>query len=363
MAVKVLILEPFYGGSHKQLVDILIEREFFGPEARIQLLTLPAKKWHWRARTASLYFSQKLPLELDHDLLFCSSTLNLAEFSALKRCGSKMKKVVYFHENQLEYPVREAKERDFHYGYAQILTCLAADLVIFNSEYNKRSFLSRADSHFNLQPDFRPESVASDIEAKAKVLHFPVEIPKEVTSSSVNRDKLHVVWNHRWEHDKNPEAFFTALIKLKAENIPFEVSVLGQSFGEIPESFRAFKAGNGDLIANWGFLPDKADYWRILREEANVVVSTANHEFFGVSVLEAVLSGCFPLVPNRLVYPEIFPFEQCLYNTDQQLFKALRNFARYPKAIKDKRPDGIDSLAEKFSVQTLKQRFKDVLFH
>lgn len=37
-----------------------------------------------------------------------------------------------------------------------------------------------------------------------------------------------VVWPHRWDHDKDPGAFFSASETLAGEGIAFEVAVAGQ---------------------------------------------------------------------------------------------------------------------------------------
>ena len=61
--------------------------------------------------------------------------------------------------------------------------------------------------------------------------------------------------------------------------------------------------------------------------ETAVVISTAHHEFFGISILEAIHAGAFPILPNRLSYPELIPSPQhgdCLYADRDGLLERLR---------------------------------------
>lgn len=79
--------------------------------------------FHRRARTSALYFSQVVPRDpVGYAVLFTSSVLNLAELLGVRPDLNKCHKIVYFHENQLVYPVREIKDRDCQYGLNQIMT-------------------------------------------------------------------------------------------------------------------------------------------------------------------------------------------------------------------------------------------------
>ncbi|XP_032712020.1 glycosyltransferase-like domain-containing protein 1 isoform X4 [Lontra canadensis] len=308
--MSLLIIEAFYGGSHKQLVDLLQEEL-----EDCVLYTLPAKKWHWRARTSALYFSQNIPISEQYRILFASSVLNLTELAALRPDLGKLKKILYFHENQLVYPVKKCQERDFQYGYNQILSCLVADVVVFNSVFNMESFLTSIGKFMKLIPDHRPKDLESIIRPKCQVIYFPIRFP------DVSR-----------EHDKDPESFFKVLMHLKDLGLNFHVSVLGETFTDVPDVFSESRKALGSSVIHWGYLPSKDDYFQVLCM-ADVVISTAKHEFFGVAMLEAVYCGCYPLCPKDLVYPEIFPAEY-LYSTPEQLSKRLQNFCKRPDIVR-----------------------------
>jgi len=325
---KLLVIEPFYGGSHKQLVDTLVSKldvsTFF-------LVTLPAKKWHWRARASALTISQIIPKKHQFTTLFTSSVLSLAELLGLRPDLALLDKIIYFHENQLCYPVKAVKDRDFQFGYNQVTSCLAADQVLFNSQYNLDSFLSHIPTFLGMQPDYKPNSyvICDQIKSVSQVCYFPLQLPASSPTNLVkDTTKLHIVWPHRWEHDKDPETFCRVIIKLHEDKYDFTVSLLGEVFSEVPDIFQEVKVKLKDKIQVFGFVPSKQEYYDLL-DMADVVVSTAMHEFYGVSMLEAVWLGCYPLVPKRLVYPEIYP-QECLYNTEQQLFKRLAKMCADP---------------------------------
>ncbi|XP_060785233.1 glycosyltransferase-like domain-containing protein 1 isoform X5 [Neoarius graeffei] len=332
--MSVLLVEAFYGGSHKQLMDLLQE----GIDDCV-VYTLPAKKWHWRARTAALHFMQAIPSSQSYRILFTSSVLNLAELAALRPDLSALKKILYFHENQLIYPVRKSQDRDFQYGYNQILSCLVADAVLFNSAFNMDSFLSSISSFLKTMPDHRPKGLEQLIRPKCRVLYFPIRFP-DVTR----------------EHDKDPELFFQTLLKLRERELSFEVSVLGETFTEVPGIFSEAKEQLARHIRHWGFMPSKEDYLRTLCQ-ADVVVSTAKHEFFGVAMLEAVHCGCYPLCPKALVYPEIFPGSY-LYSTPEQLFKRLQGFCKHPHLA---RQHVLQVNTGRFSWDALGQEYRSLL--
>ena len=59
-------------------------------------------------------------------------------------------------------------------SYNQITTCLAADLVLFNSATLLGVFLENIGKHLKLQPDHRPDvlQIKSEVERKSRGCYF-----------------------------------------------------------------------------------------------------------------------------------------------------------------------------------------------
>jgi glycosyltransferase involved in cell wall biosynthesis len=241
------------------------------------------------------------------DIIFCSDMLNLAEYLGLvPQSIQKLPSIVYFHENQLTYPVAHPQEFDFHFVLTNLITALAATEVWFNSSYHQDIFLDELRDFLKRMPDYQPFEAVDDIRNKSVVRHPGIHQFQKRGKRAPG--PMRIIWAARWEHDKNPELFFESLRILKEKKIEFRISVMGEQFRQSPEIFNTARKEFADYIDLWGYQEDRSDYETALLG-ADVFVSTADHEFFGFSVLEGAAAGAFPLVPEKLAYPETLELE------------------------------------------------------
>jgi glycosyltransferase involved in cell wall biosynthesis len=350
---RILVLEPYYGGSHKSFLTGLTGLPF-----DFELMTLPARKWKWRMRLSAPYFAQMLQERGStamYDRIVCSTFVDVAAFRGLAPSWVREVPVLtYFHENQFAYPVQFNDERDFHFALTNVTTALASDSLAFNSRYNLGTFLRGIRSLQGKSYDLKLDDPCGVIEAKSGIIQPGIDFSViDRTETPKRSGPPAIVWNHRWEHDKNPELFFRTLYSLDSEGIDFRLIVLGESFKEHPPVFEEAARKLSGKVLHIGYVKSRRSYAEWLRR-GDIVVSTAGHEFFGISVIEAVRAGCRPLLPDRLSYPEMFPGE-FLY--DEKNF-----YGRMKKAVLKKKrlsPGQAREFTDRFSWDALGQVYRE----
>lgn len=315
--MHILVLEPYYGGSHRAFLKDLQRHLPYS----FDFLTMPARSWKWRMRLAAPCFAEMLQddtaLLQKADCLLCSTFVDVALLRALLPAGYRdIPILTYFHENQFAYPVQVDDERDLHFAVTNLSTALASDRLAFNSRYNLDTFLRGCEGLLKAMPDMRFADFRERILAKTSIIRPGIDFSG---ADALNRKKSDgappvLVWNHRWEHDKNPEFFFSHLFRLQERGVDFSLLVLGQSFSAQPPIFSQAQERLAHRLVHFGFVEEKARYLELLHQ-GDVVVSTATHEFYGIAVIEAVRCGCRPLLPGRLSYPELFS-DEYLYDDD-----------------------------------------------
>jgi hypothetical protein len=217
--MRILALEPYYGGSHKAFIDGLSKAS----RHDWTLLTLPAHKWKWRMRHSAITFAAQTAelekLNSDWDLLFCSDMLNLAEFVALVPVEiARLPKVIYFHENQLTYPVRVEDERDYQFAMTNLTSALAADTVWFNSQFHIDSFLDALAKFLKSMPDHQPLETDEIIRSKSSI-H-----PPGISDFSARQERkpgtMRILWAARWEHEPR-DGSTTRIQKISSRRLEF----------------------------------------------------------------------------------------------------------------------------------------------
>lgn len=284
-------------------------------------------------RGAALYFVKKVTALEDYHGLITTDLMSLSDFKSLSK-GVCPPALVYFHENQFTYPLAAGERMDYQFGFTDITTALAADRVIFNSRTHSDAFFKALPTFIKMMPEHRPGWVVDEIRSKADVLYpgcrFPATEP--IAQDFSRKSPPLIIWNHRWEFDKDPDEFFQTLDEVLDAGAEFRLALLGENCQIVPKAFIAARKRYGARIVQYGYVESRRQYLDWL-SQGSIVISTAQQENFGISMVEAIRYGCIPLLPARLAYPEIIAARyhpDVLYHSHQDLVaKLLDRIANY----------------------------------
>lgn len=311
-SLEIALIEPFFGGSHQQWATGWQQHS----QHNIQLFTLPDRHWKWRMHGAAVTLARQLVSSDFHpDLIVTTDMLDVAVFTSLLRKQlPKTPVLLYMHENQLTFPWSpddpdKPLHRDRHYGFINYTSALAADEVWFNSEYHQQSFLSALPEFLHAFPDHKNLATVEELKNKSRVMPLGLDLSAmdTIKDEPVDRpNRAVLLWNHRWEYDKGPDTWHQQLVQLRHRGLEFKLIVLGEQYEQYPKAFDAIQADFADDILQFGFATNREEYYRWLCQ-ADILPVTSRHDFFGVSVVEAMYANVIPVLPKRLAYPEHIP--------------------------------------------------------
>ncbi len=360
--MRVLLVEPYLGGSHADWAEGLARHSAH----EVLGVGHPGRHWRWRMRGGPVTLAEQAAAMLaDHgrpDVVLVSGLTDVAAFCGLsRRWLGDTPVALYLHESQLLHPGTPPGSTGAEGVFANWRSMVAADHVFVASEFHRRELFAALPAALTDVPDEPHGHLLAEVEARTTVLPVGVELAGLLTAerpAPAGGAPL-VVWPHRWDHDKRPEALLRVLVALARADVPFRVAFAGANTREDPQEFDAAFVALGDRVVHVGHLP-RVDYEALLLR-GDVVVSTAAHEFFGVATVEAMAAGLVPLLPDRLAYPELVPerfHEAVLYR--HSLFDHLRAVLEDLPAARD-RIAGLRASTGRFSWEVVAPRY-DVEF-
>jgi glycosyltransferase involved in cell wall biosynthesis len=300
--MRVLLAEPWFGGSHRSWAE-----GFAAASAiEVSIVGLPPTLWRWRLRAGAAPLADKIKAHIDQsrswpDCLVVSGLVDVAALLGHLRPPSDLLVVTYMHESQLVYPTVDGRV-DGDAVLRNWDSWLASDSVWFNSAYHRNAVVEALPAWVAAQPEPIPSAVVDSVIGRFEVHPVGVNPPGGVRGTP-GRTPV-ILWPHRWEPDKAPDVFARAIDKLAVSGIEFELILAGEDPAR-SESRQSIVESHGERVLAAGPFP-RAEYEELLHR-ADVVVSCAEHEFFGIAVVEAMMAGCIPVLPDDLSYPEVVP--------------------------------------------------------
>lgn len=355
---SVLLVSPYHSGSHAQWASGFAAAS----RHRVHIVSHEGQFWKWRLSGSAPTLAEAV---VDHiaehgapDAILATSMTDVAGLLGLVRRHTDAPCGLYLHENQITYPTRGRTTTEQRLGLVAWTSLLAADRVAFNSAFHRDSLFTALPGFLNSFPDQRHHHLIESVAARSEVLPVGIDL-RRLDSHPRDRELPPLLlWNHRWDPDKDPEAFLDLCAAL-AESVDFRVALAGERFVGQGDEYRPHIDRLGDRVVVDRFLTSD-DYDRLL-VTADIVVSTAHQEFFGVSVVEGMHAGAFPILPNRLVYPERVPVElhdRALYRGLDQAVELLRAAL---EALDSTRREaaGLRAVTEAFDWRVVAPRYDD----
>jgi len=349
--LKILLIEPYYTGSHKKWANDYRRLS----NHNVKILSLKGQFWKWRMHGGAVTLANKFnKINWRPNLIIATDMLDFTTFLSLTRKKTyNIPAIIYFHENQISYPwspndIDVKKNRDSHYGFINYSSALSSDHILFNSNYHMNTFMNELNPFLKNFPDHNELDSINIIKRKSKTLHLGLDLKRFDLKKIKKKEKPSILWNHRWEYDKNPELFFSILEKVKNEGYKFNLIVIGENFSQSPKIFDRAKKDFKDELIHWGYAKTFELYAELLWR-ADILPVTSNQEFFGISVMEAIYCGNWPILPNRLTYPELLPevnHKENIYQDEKDLYKKIINAI---VNIENIRKTKLSSIASKFS--------------
>lgn len=353
--MHVLLVEPYLGGSHRAWAEGYAATSTH----EVTIVSHESRWWTWRMKGSAVTLAERVArLASDGyrpDVVLVSDMVDVAALRTfLAPSIGRPPLALYFHESQLTYPDSPQMDADLSYPFLNWTSALAADAVYFNSGYHREVFFEEIPRLLKGFPDHTHTHLVEAVAAKTGVL--PVGVDLGWASATTSRSDIPLlVWNHRWEHDKDPETFADA-IRAVAETHDFRLALAGERFRTVPGVLDELAEEMRDRIEVNDHLP--TDAYRALLLGSDVVVSTALQEFFGISVVEAVAAGARPVLPRRLSYPWLIPAE----HHDAVLYEPGGFTAALRVALTERRsPDGLRESMAMFDWSVVAPRYDSAL--
>lgn len=306
---RLLILDALHAGSHaawsKGLANHLPNYGW-----NVELLTLPGRHWKWRMQQSGWWFADQIARKNTPrpDVILATDMVDVARLrGSLPRPWRNLPIVAYFHENQLTFPWKVDGNEHLQTGYAfaNLQSAAVADALWFNSNHHREAFLNAIPGFWSKFPDARIPNVAERLRNQSLVVYPGVDLPTfnlETLTRPISPKPV-LLWNHRWDYDKNPSFFLETARCLLERGISFSVDLMGLGNRQDTSPLCELLVDPRVEIVNAEPASTKEKYWqRLVRADA--IPHAPLQEYFGMSIVEAMHAGVLPILPKTHAYPE-----------------------------------------------------------